>query len=180
MSIPERFYRIARHKFTEIKERIEDWDREAEAASLRDERERRLSGRTEAGRELDESLGVSGPAANPRNPGPAPLRPAEACPASAPAPVSNGTVGATDPLLYHYRLLGVEPGSDFDTVQFTYLSLSARCDPARFPAGSQEASDAEGIRQRLESSFRVLRDALDPTARRFGHIEFDDPTPPDH
>ena len=94
-------------------------------------------------------------------------------PQTAPPPAANtAAVSQSDPLLYHYRLLGVEQGADFVTIQAAYNKLAARCDPSRFPAGSSEEHEAQEIRKRLEASYQALRDVLDPTARRFVLIEY--------
>ena len=85
---------------------------------------------------------------------------------------------SNDPLTYHYRLMGVEPGADFSLVMTAYNKLAARCDPSRFPAGSQDEQQARELRSRLDESYKVLRDSLDPTARRFDLLEFDEPKPP--
>ena len=196
MSIPDRFARIARHKFNEIKDRIDQWDSEAEERA--DAKTRRQSdARSEASKaklELDDSLEQPRAFANENAESrPAPRTPAEiargvsnpnyAPQAAAPqtaAPLgktlnsaNNGTNGTqdSDPLDYHYRLLGLEPGADFSAVETAYNKLAARCDPARFPAGSTEV---DALRKNLQTSFEVLRDALDVTARRFGLLDFDD------
>ena len=209
MSIPDRFARIARHKFNEIKDRIDQWDSEAEERA--DAKTRRESdAKSEANRaqrELDDSMDE--PRAFPKETGsasrPAPRTPAEIArgvsnPNYAPqTPASSGLgplgktlsgsggnggggggnsgAGTQDgdaSLDYHYRLLGVEPGSDFTTVQSAYNKFAARCDVSRFPAGSKEAQEAEKIRKKLDVSFDILRAALDVTARRFGLLDFDD------
>ena len=207
MSIPDRFARIARHKFNEIKDRIDQWDAEAEERA--EAKSRREDDATRAKRELDESLDAPRAFANDSAPAnPAPPRPrtpeeiargvsnpnsAPQTSASSPGPLgktlanagggnggsgNGGAVGTGtpdgDPLEYHYRLLGVMPGSDFSEVELAYNKFAARSDPSRFPAGSQEARDAEGIRKKLDTSFEILRDALDVTARRFGLLDFDD------
>jgi hypothetical protein len=73
---------------------------------------------------------------------------------------------------YHYRLLSLEPGADFPAVQAAYNRLAARCDPALFPAGSAEERQARQIRERLDTSYKQLRDVLDITTTRFGRLEF--------
>ena len=178
MSIPERFYRIAKHKFSEIRDRVDRWDeeaQEAETVSLR-----KGETRTDARRELKDALRSPAPTK------PEGIQPAQAstlrspeeirraaAPMSATSPPAFGV--QTDVLTFHYRLLGVEPGTEFSEVQAAYNKLAARCDPARFPAHSTEAQEAERIRKRLEDSYKVLRDALDATARRFDLLEFDTP-----
>jgi len=178
MSIPERFYRIAKHKFSEIKDRVDRWDEEAQAADT--DLLRNAERQSDARGELKDALRTTTPAKSDKIP-PAQastLRTPEEIRRSA-APMSsssNTTLGNQyDPLDAHYRLLGVEPGTEFAEVQNAYNKLAARCDPARFPAHSTEAQEAERIRKRLEDSYKVLRDALDSTARRFDLLEFDAP-----
>lgn len=175
MSIPERFYRIAKHKFSEIRDRVDRWDEEAEEAETA--KLRATEPRTDARRELKDAM---------RSPAPAKsdvIPPAYASTLRSPDEIRRGAAptpadtsgGQADPLVFHYRLLGVEPGTEFSEVQAAYNRLAARCDPARFPAHSTEAQEAERIRKRLEDSYKVLRDVLDATARRFDLLEFDTP-----
>lgn len=200
MSIPERFLRIAKYKLSEIKDRIERWDEESQQEA--ESETRRTQGRADARRELDDAL--AGPSTSdrpaPRAPDITPSDRAARPPASSPprrtpeeiargswtggstvvnAPAANPpqTLTTPDPLLPHFHLLGVEPGADFQTVQAAYNKLAARCDPARFPAGSEDERTAQRLRERLDASYKALRDALDPTARRFDLLEFD-PKPP--
>jgi hypothetical protein len=184
MSIPERFSRIVKHKLTEIKDRIDQWDEEAQEDPEAVEKRRRARTRKDARRELDDSF--SDPSAPSRTP--VPMNPPRT--ARTPEEIARGTrtyasptngganTAATmqpDPLDYHYRLLGVDTGADFTMVQAAYQKLAARCEPSRFPAGSPEAQQAQEIRSRLEVSYKILRDALDSTARRFDLLEFDSP-----
>lgn len=171
MSIPERFYRIAKHKFSEIKDRVDRWDEEAQAAELAELR------KPDARAELKEALRNPTPAKAESTPAPtaSSVRSPEEIRRTATPTASTSTGVGTDLLAAHYRLLGVEPGADFAEVQAAYNKLAARCDPARFPANSTEAREAELIRKRLEDSYKALRDALDSTARRFDLLEFDTP-----
>lgn len=198
MSIPDRFYRIAKHKLGEVKDWFDKVDEEEDG----DTDARRTPPRPDARRELNDSLS-SPPANNPN----APRSNASGVPVNAPRPSSsnsspygspsqyggtynNGASGynpppggttsnttnglPTDPLDYHYKLLGLQAGADFGTVQAAYNKLAARSDPARFPAGSPEQQQAQQIRQRLDASYKQLRDTLDSTASRFNLLEFDD------
>ena len=178
MSIPERFYRIAKHKFSEIKDRVDRWDEEAQAADT--DLLRNAERQSDARGELKDALRPTTPAKSDKIP------PAQASTLRTPDEIrrastpmsnpSNTTLGNPfDPLDAHYRLLGVEPGTEFSEVQNAYNKLAARCDPARFPVHSTEAQEAERIRKRLEDSYKILRDALDSTARRFDLLEFDKP-----
>lgn len=194
-SIPQRLARIVRHKFNEVKDHIERLDEEAQLEL--EAEQQRLQHRTDARRELNDSLTTprafdskqsasSSSASNASTASTSGTRlrtPEEIAggsrSVSQPVSTSPGaSTSQTDPLLYHYRLLGVEPGSDFAAVQSAYNRLAARCDPVRFPAGSQEEQEAKKIRERLETSYRTLREALDPTARRFGMLDFGGPPSP--
>lgn len=192
MSIPKRFYRIAKHKLEGVREWVERMDDEAQRE---EEARARRDPRSDAQRELEDTLsGVSPPPAGGR-----PNLPSQAPPPSrrTPEEIARGLRSAApppptltappaapsgaqppDPLTAHYRLLGVEVGSDFNTVHAAYNKFAARSDPSRFPAGSDEEKQAQQIRARLEESYRILRDALDPTARRFDLLEFETPQPP--
>jgi len=93
-----------------------------------------------------------------------------------PLPTSERTMTNTesneDPNARDYRVLGVAPGGDLAQVQSAYEKLSRRCDPRRFPDGSQEQKDAERILERVNVSYEALRKRLDPTENRFGKLEF--------
>lgn len=187
MSIPERFYRIARNKFHELRERIEEMDTDA----LAREEQRfqnstsRSNSRQDALKELNSVNGEASPQPN-RFPVATPdlhgVRPSQQLRTPEEirrgAPTANSPQQEYDPLTPHYRLLGLEPGADFSTVQTTYHTLLTRCDPSRFPVGTTEAFEAEKIRLRLQQTFQVLKDALDPVSRRFDILEIDTPTPP--
>ncbi len=173
--IPERFYRIAKHKLTEFKDRLDQMDEEAAERELQRETQKAA-----AQTELKEALEVprAFPTANSEpfasNPAPRPRTPEEIARGTS-GPSAAGGSGtynaAADPLRFHYGLLGVEAGSDFVTVQGAYNKLAARSDPSRFPAGSAEEKEAQEIRTRLEESYKVLKEALDPTSRRFDMLE---------
>jgi hypothetical protein len=185
MSIPQRFYRIARYKLTELKEQFDKLDEEA----LTEQSEKLARGvaRTDAHQELRDAMATPAQPPTAASNAPAPqrrtpdeiargLRPGTAgSTLSAPPAAAPATTAQADPLLYHYKQLGLPEGSDFTAVQAAYNRLAARCDASRFPAGSEDARLAADIRARLDTSYKVLRDALDPTARRFDMLEFDTP-----
>ncbi|HLK56785.1 MAG TPA: hypothetical protein VKU00_09485 [Chthonomonadaceae bacterium] len=189
MSIPERFYRIARHKLNELRERFDQMDAEAQETPEEIAKRRRAEAKADAKRELDDVM--ANPAPSSASSSKDPDIPPYIAPLKRRTPeeirrgtlsTSAGTSGAlqnsqVDPLDFHYRRLGVESGSDFATVQAAYNKLIARADPGRFPAGSDDARIAEQIRQEIEASFKALRDELDTTARRFDLLEFDSPPP---
>jgi hypothetical protein len=189
MSIPDRFGRIVKHKLGELKEWFDHVDEEREAKEDVEPVQRR--GRSDARRELDDALQAPLPSSasrgadRPAPPSSLPRRTPEEIArgqqpraGNAASGAAAGQPGAPDPLDYHYRLFKLEPGADFAAVQAAYNKLAARCEPSRFPAGSPEESQAREIRQRLDASFKELRDVLDTTARRFDLLEFDTPAPP--
>ena len=71
------------------------------------------------------------------------------------------------------QVLGLEDGADFAAVQSTYNKLASRCDPARFPEGTEDRKMAESIKNRVDSAYQSLRDALDSTAGRFDKLELE-------
>jgi hypothetical protein len=191
MSIPDKFGRIVKHKMSELKDWFDQVDEEREARAEAEVTRKRTH--TDARRELEDALAAQAPpkSATGSSSSSSPL------PRRTPEEISRGLAAGTtrtsgagtamggaastsapDALDYHYRLLGLDAGSDFATVQSAYNKLAARCDPARFAAGSPEESQAREIRQRLDASYKALRDVLDLTARRFDLLEFDAPIPP--
>lgn len=185
MSIPERFFRIAKSKLSstasEIRERIDRWDDERNTVSDGSV----LTGRSQADahQELMDSLRDGIPSRQtPITPRRTPQEiangtlPAQTT-VSAPPAAQVETLAAPDPLAYHYHLLGVHIGDDFIAVQEAYNRLNARSEPSRFPAGSEEERQAKEIQSRLEASYKILREAIDPTARRFDMLEFDEAKP---
>lgn len=183
MSIPDRFFRIAKHKMGEVKEWFDRVDSETEEEAAEAERKRRTQeARRDARRELDDAMATSaGDSAVPMQAPPSRRTPEEiargqrsAGSSYVPATTTTTAPLPPDPLAYHYRLLGLEPGADFSAVKSAYEKFAARSDTSRFPAGSPEAAQALEIRIKLDASYKVLRDALDTTARRFDLLEFDD------
>lgn len=81
------------------------------------------------------------------------------------------TVPQTDPMQTAYKILGVPFGSDFLTVQTAANKLRERCDPVRFPDGTQEQNEARLILQKVEEAYQMLQNALDPGAGRFDKLE---------
>lgn len=158
MSISQRLYRIARQKLSELKEWLDNVEAE-QANTPRDDKEL-------AENELNEAITPPAPQKRP-TPSAASSRPAQ-------SPASSAL---TDPLYYHYRLLGLQPGADLAAVQSAYKRYAERANPARFPPGSEEEATAREIRKKLDTSYRILCEALDPTLRRFELLEFDSSPP---
>ncbi|MBC7805782.1 MAG: J domain-containing protein [Akkermansiaceae bacterium] len=78
---------------------------------------------------------------------------------------------AEDPDATDYKVLGLEPASDYPSVQAAYEKLAARCDPRRFPDGSAEQKQAEVILARVNTAYENLRKRLSPTESRFAKLE---------
>lgn len=70
-----------------------------------------------------------------------------------------------------YRVLGLEESTDFALVRRTYAQLMRRCDPARFPEGSEERAKAESIQAQIERAYQILLKRFDTATERFGEIE---------
>jgi len=97
-------------------------------------------------------------------------------------PTGNPSVEATDAAQVGvpsaeeskaYAILGVSPGADYATVLAEYNQLATRCDPRRFPEGSEEQRQAQVILERINGALEVLRRRLDPTNHRFGKLELE-------
>jgi len=73
----------------------------------------------------------------------------------------------------HYKVLGLEDGADFASVQSTYNKLASRCDPTRFAEGTEDRKMAEGIKKRVDAAYQALRDVLDSTSGRFDKLELE-------
>ena len=86
---------------------------------------------------------------------------------------SEKTSSAVDPNTADYRVLDVPVGSDWTVVQAAYEKLARRCDPRRFPEGSEEQKAAQQILERVNIAYEALRKRLDPTESRFGKLEFE-------
>jgi hypothetical protein len=172
MNLPKRLRNIAQSQINSIKERLDRIDFEAE-----EEAERRRYER-DARRELDDVTDIRQPmrtpeeiaSGKPKKAAPRPSAPAET--PAAPVSSVSSSRKETNLLAHHYRVLGVEEDADYSTVQAAYSKLAARCNPDRFPEGSDERRTAEEIKKRVDMAYDALRDALDATAGRFDKLEF--------
>src|SRR5689334_16256264 len=125
MSIPERLYRLARGKIGEIKEMFDgSEDEEIDPELLA--RVQRAQARKNARTELEDALNVDGDSTY-RSPVSVPPARAASTPRTpeqirggSSAPMNSSPNSNADPLAPHYRLLGLEPGTDYATVQAVY------------------------------------------------------------
>jgi hypothetical protein len=78
----------------------------------------------------------------------------------------------TDPVTTAYKIIGLPPGTAYETVRTSVDQLRARCAPSRFPDSSSEQAEAQVILARVEEAFQVLQNALVPAGGgRFDKLE---------
>ena len=183
MSIPDRLFRLAKGKVGELKDYIGHIGENEELSPEEEERLLKSQSLKRAKGELEEAMSSPTPPARPTLSPQSSVSIRRRTPDeiagsgisyqnSTPTSNSSG-VSTSDPLDEHFRLLGLPSGSDFATVQATYDKLKERCKPDRFPADSKESKELDEIRAKLDVSFKALKKALDPTARRFDLIEIE-------
>jgi hypothetical protein len=90
---------------------------------------------------------------------------------ASPSGASPAPLPASQTLLAAYKVLGVEPGSDYLTVRKAYRDLRERAAPDRFPEGSKEQEAALSIQRRIESAHMMLSNTLAPNSDRFDRLE---------
>lgn len=88
------------------------------------------------------------------------------------APASTRTAPQQARLTADYRMLGIAPGSDLETVETAWRELARRADPKRFPSGSEEEKKAAEILRSVNDAYARIREAMNPTEGRFGRLEF--------
>ena len=79
--------------------------------------------------------------------------------------------GQTATLDAAYRVLGVTPGSDYNTVRQAYDSIRQRTAGMKFEPGSPELEQAKRIQKRATAAYMLLASALRPNADRFDRLE---------
>jgi hypothetical protein len=163
MSLSRRLRNIAKTQLNNIKERLDRIDEEVEADVLEKRAER------DATRELDDPTDIRILRRSPEEIAAGPSRARQSV--SPPAPSDVPVVSNQDPLTVHYRVLGIEPGSDLSTVEAAYQSLCKRNPVDKFPEGSSDRESAQAIFKRVDTAYNTLRDALDSTAGRFDKLE---------
>ena len=95
----------------------------------------------------------------------------ELAPASESVSAPPSAPPSTDPVQKAYKILGLPPGSDYLAVQSAVDKLRRRCDPARFPAGSEEQAEAQVILAKVEEAHQLLRASLNEGMGRFDKLE---------
>jgi hypothetical protein len=189
MSLSRKLRNIALSQIGAIQDRLNRIDAEAALEAERKIEQRRVE--RDAREELDDPMQIKPTLRSPEDIAAGVVRPSAAPggPASRPssyrgsetvsqptAPMNPGPApqaGSQAALHLHYRVLGLEDGADFAAVQSTYNKLAARCDPTRFPEGTEDRKMAEGIKNRVDAAYQSLRDALDSTAGRFDKLELE-------
>lgn len=166
--IPGRLYNVARAYLGAAKERLDTLD-----ARAQDELSRALT--------HDDLPGTAPPAAasDPMERARAKIAAMqgqsaarhELAPASGSLPGSPALPLATDPNETAYKILGLPLGSDYLAVQSAVDKLRRRCDPARFPAGSEEQAEAQLILAKVEEAHQLLRVSLNEGMGRFDKLE---------
>jgi DnaJ-domain-containing protein 1 len=156
MSLGRRVTRIARGYLDQITDRLEEIEREMD---------RQGKARADAQSELQEALDP----ANPRR-----------WPSSAASKVnpsagnSSAETSSTSQSEWNlsqcYKVLGLPDGTDFALVRRTYNDLMKKCDPARFPADSEEHQKATQLRMQIDRAYKIMLKHFDPSAERFGEL----------
>lgn len=166
--IPGRLYNVARAYLGAAKERLDTLD-----ARAQEELSNALT---------HDNLPGTGPPAAPSDPmerarakiaamqGQTVAR-GELDPASSRVPSSPAPPTATDPVQTAYKILGLPAGSDYLSVQSAVDKLRSRCDPARFPARSEEQAEAQMILGKVEEAHQLLRASLNEGQSRFDKLE---------
>src|SRR5262249_45222587 len=137
MSLSRRLRNIAKTQLNNIKERLDRIDEEAEADVLEKRAER------EAIKELNDPADIRLMRRSPEEIATGATR----VPPRPPAPPVSGTApdprpAPQDPLTPHYKVLGLEPGSDISAVEDAYAKLQERDLVHKFPEGSDEQKAA--------------------------------------
>lgn len=176
MSIPNRIYRIAKSYLNQARDRIETLDAELAEKELHSSPGAPTGGAPGAASPVRDDTSAEAMMRRAEERIRAARAEAQAAPgsrytgdATAAAPTQTA---ATDLNSADFRVLGAPIGSDWSTVQSAYEKLSRRCDPRRFPEGSEEQKDAQRILERVNVAYEALRKRLDPTESRFGKLEF--------
>jgi hypothetical protein len=71
------------------------------------------------------------------------------------------------------QLLGVGPEATFNEIRKAFERLNKRSDPAKFPAGSSAATQADDIQKRVNWAYQVLTENVDVTEKRFKSLEIE-------
>ena len=168
MSFSRRIRNIAITQISAIKDRLDRIDSESDHQDFNTANIERNSRQ-----ELDDPFGEEPKLRTPEEIAHGQMPAAHAKPtASAGGKPDPPKVMEVNPLTHHYRVLGVDDGSDFMVVQNAYSRLSTRCDPERFEKGTEEHDTVLEIKKRVDASYEALRDSLDPSVGRFDKLEF--------
>ena len=78
-----------------------------------------------------------------------------------------------DPKEHARELLGVGPEAPFNEIRKAFQRLNKRADPSNFPEGSDEATVAAKIQQKVQWAYTTLTEDMDTTEKRFRSLEIE-------
>lgn len=78
-----------------------------------------------------------------------------------------------DPKDHARELLGVSPEAPFNEIRKAFQRLNKRADPSNFPEGSDEATVAAKIQQKVQWAYTTLTEDMDTTEKRFRSLEIE-------
>jgi hypothetical protein len=71
------------------------------------------------------------------------------------------------------KILAVDDKATFDQIQEAYNRLTERSSPEKFPAGSEEQSQAVRIQRKIHRAYKLLSEEFSLTERRFKSLEIE-------
>ena len=71
------------------------------------------------------------------------------------------------------QILGVTPEDDFPTVRKAFERLNTRTQETLFPTGSEEATQAARLREKVTWAYQFLTVGTDEMEKRFGSLEIE-------
>ena len=86
---------------------------------------------------------------------------------------AEAVLAKEDAMAHARNLLGVGDKASFEEIRKSFDKLNKRSDPARFPNGSSERTQAAEIQKRIHWAYQVLTDSMDNIQKRFGSLELD-------
>jgi hypothetical protein len=90
---------------------------------------------------------------------------------STPSPASTPARSAAEEKENARKVLGVAEGASYDEIYKAFVRLNKRSDPANFPEGSPERSQALDVHKKVHQAFSLLTEGMDATEKRFRSLE---------